>query len=115
MNNPNFVTLGGNPAAWDAEDALLVPGNRGEALCRLQESQSARGYRCAELVPTMYGWGVRAGSGLQGREIMLRSRGVSRDEAIAWGVAWANADPLNREFYARKSDLALDENKPYGV
>ena len=107
FNSEHFVTLGGNPGKWIAEMASLK--DRGQSLCDLQESQSERGFLPAELVKSVYGWGVRYASGLQGHGILIGSKGrarpLSRKEAIAWGVDWANTDPNNREFYARKSDL----------
>ena len=106
-NRDYFVTLGGNPDKWFAEMSHLK--DRGQSLCELQESQSERGYLPAELVKSMYGWTVRYASGLQGHGFLLSwrklGRIMSRAEAIAWGTAWANEDPDNREFYARKSDL----------
>lgn len=108
LNTEHFTVLAGNPAKWDAESAALP--DRGGSLVRLQVEQANRGYLSATLVESMYGWGVRYGSGLQGFGILLSGRGgVSRAEAIAWGTVWANKDPENREFYARKSDLAKSD------
>jgi hypothetical protein len=106
FNKDHFVTLGGNPDKWFAEMSGL---GLGQDLCALQESQSERGYRPAELVKSMYGWSVRYASGLQGFSLLLSGRKMgrkfSREEAIAWGKAWAAEDPDNREFYARRADL----------
>ena len=110
LNTEHFVTLGGNPTRWDAEMALLP--DRGTSLCELQESQSKRGYLPAVLVESIYGWGVRYASGLQGHGILLRSRDSSdksRANAIAWGKRWAEEDPDHREFYASKRDLEKED------
>ena len=112
FNTDHFVTLGGNPEKWFAEMSNLK--DRGHGLCALQESQSARGYLPAELVKSIFGWAVRYASGLQSRGILfgyrITGRKASREEAIAWGKAWAAQDSDNREFYARKSDLeGVDE------
>ena len=109
LNTEHFKTLAGNSAKWDEEMRNLP--DRGESLCRLQESQSARGYLPAMLVESIYGWGVRYASGLQDFGILVRSQdlGGSRAAAIAWGITWANDDPNHREFYARKSDLEKED------
>jgi len=102
LNTEHFVTLGGIPDKWDSE----MRERTGEcSLTELQESQSARGYRPAILVATVRGWSVRFASGLQGFSIIIRGRGESRAEVVKLGIDWANQDPYNREFYARKKDM----------
>ena len=105
FNNDQFLTLAGNREPWASEHAALPRGCGSDALCALQVAQSDRGYRPAELVRTIYGWSIRYASGLQGHDLLYRGRGLTRDAVVAWGVAWANADPTHREFYARRSDL----------
>ena len=103
MLNPAFITLAGEPNVWHAEMAALK--DRGDSLTALQESQSQRGYLPVRLYESIHGWYVRYASGLQGFNILLNSRGLSREKAIAWGKAWVEEDPKNRHFYALKADL----------
>ena len=109
LNTEHYVTLAGNPDKWDSEMRELRQPGTHCSLTELQESQSERGYIPAVLVESMLGWCVRYASGLQGFGLLLSSRKlgrkISREEAIAWGVQWANQDPNNREFYASKTDL----------
>lgn len=114
MLNAKFHTLlAGNPSKWDEETARLVRPGRYENtydsgdLCRVQVDQHRRGRRGAMLVKTYVGWSVRADSGLDDRQVLFSTptrEGLA--EAIAWGKAWANEDPENREFFARTADLA---------
>lgn len=98
-----FVTLAGDTAVWDAEmDALK---DKGGSLTDLQVSQSNRGYVPARLYQSIHGWYVRYASGLQGFDVLLDRRGLSRDEAIEWGKRWANESPKTRHFYSSKEDL----------
>lgn len=113
LNNEHFVLLAGNPGKWDDEIRARCKQNSGlfesEGLCKVQASQHARGRRSACLQRTMYGWSVRLDSGLDDRQILYGGRHSSVDRsqeaAIAFGIAWANEDPQNREFYAYKKDV----------
>jgi len=107
LNTEHFVLLAGDPSAWDEETRSRVAA--GESLCRVQEDQFARGFRSAVLVPTLYGWSVRSGTGLDGFHILVSARAGevngSLEQAMYWGKQWAEADPLRREFIASRADL----------
>lgn len=122
INHEAFVLLAGNPKKWDDEIRNGCKRSMGAKpdpnssdffdssdLCRLQVTQHARGRRSACLQRTMYGWSVRLDSGLDDRQILYGGRHSnvdrSQEAAIAFGVAWANEDPENREFYAYKKDV----------
>lgn len=110
LNTSHFTLLAGNPSKWDEETLRLCKPGRYEGtydsadLCKVQVDQHRRGRRSATPVKTMYGWTVRLASGLDERQILCKVE--TREEAIAWGKAWANEDPENREFYAAAKDLA---------
>lgn len=123
LNTEHFVRLAGHPVKFDQEmEELHVQLTEAKKngvknplndLCSLQVRQHAAGYRCAELVESIYGWYVRDGMGFSGWEI-LASVGMiggngSRNAAIAWGTKWANEDPEHREFYVRKAYLAKED------
>ncbi len=109
LNTEHFVLLAGNREKWDPE--MRQRATAGEAVYDIQLDQHDLGRRGAILVAGVYGWYVRATTSLQEPSILENTgiRGGSLDgsqaEAIAWGKAWAEADPTNREFVARKADL----------
>jgi len=117
LNNNAFVVLAGNPSKWDEEiRTRCAPGGvsgtfKSEDLCSMQIDQHHRGRRSAELVTTIYGYSVRMASGIDGRAILFGGRSlgrkVSREEAIEFGKKWANESLETREFYARKTDMAV--------
>lgn len=83
-------------------EARLNPGALGydsEALCRLQESQSRRGYVEAHIVKSMYGYSVRYASGLQNFGL-IRSARDAADKSLAAAEQfcrdWVAADPAHR-------------------
>jgi hypothetical protein len=113
LNNEGFVLLAGNPSKWDDEIRARCE-KRGsffesESLCKLQAAQHAKGRRSARLQRTIYGWSVRLDSGLDDRQILyghrLGNKDLSREAAVAFGIAWANEDPEKREFYAYRDDM----------
>lgn len=110
LNTTAFTLLAGNPSKWDEETATRCKPGRyagtydSEDLCKVQVDQHQRGRRSAALVKTLYGWTVRLASGLDERQILCKVE--TREQAIAWGTAWANEDPEKREFYAHTGDLA---------
>jgi hypothetical protein len=76
----------------------------------LQVRQHDRGRRSAVLVKTLrFGWAVCHASNLDNCAVIFSGKDMGREipqeEAIAFGVAWANEDPKNREFFARKVDI----------
>lgn len=117
LNSDHFVLLGGNPQAWDDEIQRRVKASEtrlgcfdSESLCAVQVDQHARGRRSAVLTSTIYGWSVRLASGLDQNQLLFSyrttgRRGITREEAIAWGRAWAAEDPTHREFYASRNDV----------
>jgi hypothetical protein len=104
LNKDAFELLAGEPDFWD--DELRTLCDEGVDLVKVQVDQHARGRRSAELTKTIHGWSVRAASGLDDFRLLFGSRiaghEVSREEAVAWGTAWANADPTKKEFYVRR-------------
>jgi hypothetical protein len=112
VNTAHFTLLAGNPSKWDEETRrLCTPGRYADTydspgLIKVQVDQHRRGRRGAILTKTFKGWSVRASSGLDAHQVLfVTETREGRDQAIAWGVAWANQDPDNREFIARKDDL----------
>lgn len=101
LNTEHFVLLGGNPQKWD--DEVRIRNAAGEDLGSIQEDQHARGRRTAVLTESVKGWYVRAGSDLDDIQVLMREDGTTKAEAIAWGCAWANKDPENREFITRRT------------
>jgi hypothetical protein len=103
LNTEHFILLAGDPTQWDEEIAKA-----GTKLVEVQVDQHRRGRRSAELVKGMYGFYVRAGTGLDNPAILANTK--ERDgeldgsalAALNWGRAWAEADPKNREFYVRR-------------
>lgn len=122
INTSAFYLLAGKPEAWDNEiKEKCRPGCyentfNSEDLCTIQVQQYARGRRSIQLCESIYGWYLRSSSGLDGNEVIARvaSRGGilsgSIEDAIKWGINWANAAPEKREFFASKSDI--DKNIP---
>lgn len=105
MRNNSFTCIAGNPTAKDEEMNRRI--DAGEQLVDLQIEMHRRGFRSAKLTKSMYGWSVRAGSGLDNFELLYRAQNGdgSIEAAIAWGVAWAKRDPEHREFFALADDL----------
>jgi len=109
LNDKHFVLLAGNPTKWDNEirEKVSKVGDCFESnnLCNLQVNQFARGRLSANLIRSMYGWTVRYASGLQDFAIIHSSRKFNIQEALEFGIKWANEDPENREFYVSKMDI----------
>jgi hypothetical protein len=109
MNTTHFMVLAGDPASWDEETRRLCRSGiyentyNSEDLCKVQVDQFFRGRRSATIVETIYGWSVRSDSNLDNRAIYL-SR-VTKEAAIKFGIAWANEDPKNREFYVSRQHV----------
>lgn len=76
-----YVTIAGDSAEWDSEIKERVR-ERGEALTTVQEDQHRRGRTDVTLVPTIHGWSLRYGSGLNGFGLIAGS--MTRDEAVAY-------------------------------
>jgi hypothetical protein len=87
----------------------LIPGRRdcfqSAPLCDLQYEQHQRGIRCAEIVKSIYGWTVRAGSGLDNFRLLAGSRDGtldgSHEAAVYYAKAWQARDPSNRYVFER--------------
>lgn len=99
LNTTSFLQIAGNSQKWDAE--MRETKN----LVQLQVDQSARGYRPAVLVYSLYGWTVRYASGLQENAILFKSGDFNSAKAVAWAKEWADQDPENREVYVSKFDI----------
>jgi hypothetical protein len=104
INTKDFVLLAGDPQAWDQEvqDRLA----EGDSLIEIQRDQYRRGRLIAVLVQAQDGWMVRGGSSHQvrvGEDFITPPNGrYTREKAIELGVAWAEKDPSNREFFSRR-------------
>ena len=113
LNTEAFVLLAGNPEKYDEECRRLKSGGAYGSLPKLQEVQHASGFRSAELQRSIYGWVIRSGSGLDGFSIMFTPDQGTVDkgfqEAYIWGVAWAQNDRDNREFYMRRDYFSSGE------
>ena len=112
LNMTDFELLAGDPRAWDYElTAARALGDR--SLIETQEDQHRRGRRTAQLVHGIYGWYVRAASSLDTPQVLANTqhRGGPLDgsyaAALAWGAAWACADPGNRELVVRRTEREL--------
>lgn len=111
INTKHFVLLAGNPQKWDDETKQQV--SCGVNICRVQEDQHARGFRSATIVKSIYGYGVRSTSGLDGFSILASTkdspkRGVldgTIEDAVRWGKEWVAQDPDNRELIARIAEV----------
>lgn len=110
INTKDFVLLAGEPGYWDAA-ALAVVDCGVLTLSEMQKNQYAAGRRSAQLVRGMYGWYVRLVTSFSDRQILANTSehggklDGSLEDALRWGRHWANCDPANREFFARRSDL----------
>jgi len=114
MLNEHFLVIAGNGGQHDAEVTELT--SQGVDLCRVQRIQHGRGRRTAELVRTIYGWSVRHGSGLNNFGIMRHS--CPFEDAVQFGINWANRDPDNREFFVRRSafsNMTEDDRRLIGA
>ncbi len=115
LNTSHYTVIAGNPAKWDEETLKRCrPGKvegtvASEDLCAVQVDQHNKGRRGAVLTRTIYGWSVRADSGLENFKLLAGK--MSRAEAIAWGTKWVAEDPDRREFYATNKDLALTDEE----
>ena len=116
LNTKYYTLLAGNPEAWDQETRDRcrpghVPGTyESEDLCRVQVEQHARGRRSATIFQTIFGWSVQYGSNLDGRATLFGGRSrpnTTKQEAIDFGIAWANEAPAYREFYVAKDHLPV--------
>ena len=70
------------------------------AQIRTQEILHAQGYRKAELVQSLFGWGVRATSGLDGFVWLASCRrgdvDGTHEDALRWAKDWVAGDPDHR-------------------
>lgn len=96
----------------DAERGRLVPRSshwsgcfQSEPLCAWQQDVHRRGFRDVELVESIYGWGVRSGSGIDNFALLASSRAHevdgSLEDAVRWAAAWCAQDPDHRYAWRR--------------
>lgn len=100
LNTKNFIKIAGNSEKWDNE--LRETKN----LVQTQVDQSARGFRPAKLVYSMYGWTVRYASGLQDGAILFKSGDYRPEKAVEWVKLWVAEKPDMREAYVSKFDVS---------
>ena len=104
LNTTQYIVLAGNPKPWDDATTRRVDG--GEDLTAIQEDQYAKGRLSMQLVHCGHGWGVRPASSLMlPYQIGDNNIRMLHLEAIKLGMEWAYEDEVNREFFARTSDL----------
>lgn len=73
-------------------------GFRSETLCQWQRSEAKLGIVEAEIVKSIYGYGLRYASGLNNFGIIARAQeiGGSLEDAIAFAKSWQAADASRR-------------------
>lgn len=109
---PIVVAGQGVEAALHAEREHLIPKSghwsgcyQSEPLCAWQRRCSERGFRDVELVQSIYGWSVRAGSGMDGFALLAGSRSGALDgtyeDAVRWATKWCADDPERRYAWRR--------------
>ncbi|MFA5387971.1 MAG: hypothetical protein WC322_06340 [Candidatus Paceibacterota bacterium] len=108
QNKEHFLLIAGEPDKWDTEIREQA-GSVG--LVALQNAQFMDGRRGAILQPIRGGkaWIVTHDSSLVGFAPLCGMGATDKGTAIRCGVDWAEADPLKREFYARKQDVTPAE------
>jgi len=104
LDTEHFTLLAGRSQGWDKE--VVRRTQAGESLIEVQKWQYAHGRLSMQLVECVHGWGVRSATSLmlpyQTGDNNIR---MSHLEAIKRGMEWAYEDEVNREFFARTSDL----------
>lgn len=109
LNKVVFQCLAGDPEEWDAEIERRCSGDDHESLVDVQVEQHGCGRREATLWENVYGWCVGYASNLDNRAVIKggkREPGLTKAEALAFGVKWANEDPTYRSFFVFKDDIA---------
>jgi hypothetical protein len=107
-------------AEQDSKSANVKPSSympgcwETESLVRWQAG-AGREWRSAQLVKSVYGWSVRATSGLDGFAILAGCRRGELDgtfaDALRWVESWVAQDPTSRYAYlgGLDSKAALEE------
>jgi hypothetical protein len=69
-----------------------------ESLCAFQSEMSRRGYIGAEIVKSIYGYGLRYSSGLQNFAIIAGARetGGTYEDAVRYATEWQQREPAQR-------------------
>ncbi|MFC1999130.1 hypothetical protein ACFLXE_00040 [Chloroflexota bacterium] len=115
LNREAFLLIAGDTSEWDRK--LQEAADSGSELVDVQKQQYRDGFRCAELLRSMYGWYVRSGTGLNDFVIMYIPTNHSQQgdkgfaEAVHWGRQWVSMDSENREFYVRRYTLELEADE----
>lgn len=105
-----MVIVAGEPLvdAMTAEQKATVAftgfGYDSEDLCALQRSRASKGIMGVELVRSIYGWSVRADSGLQDFALLAGKGQLDGmlEDATRWAKAWVEQDPSKRYAWYRK-------------
>ena len=110
MADMNFVA---GKEVWDglvAEKEATVSRNpqgfyASRELIALQSRQHTLGYRGVQLVESLYGWTVRADSGLDSFNLLAGARSGALDgtweSAVMWAQAWCRELPTHRYAWYR--------------
>ena len=119
---PSFYLLVGEQARRDETAHMLasvrpstfMPGaSDSQSLSRWQET-AGRQWSSVEVQRSIYGWCVRASSGLDGFQLLActKERGGRLDgtfeNALEWATEWCAQDPTHRYAYVREFDLSSE-------
>ena len=86
----------------------LTGRRRDDMLCDMQRRQFAAGLTEFKLSTNIYGWCVEKTTNLGGGAHAQTRRGLTKAEAISWGIEWAKADPARRYFTIYTSYLPAE-------
>jgi len=91
-------TVAEREAQVRAVGGYLTPRQRDDMLCGMQVRHHRMGLCEFALSTNIYGWSVNKTTNLGGGRAAQTRRGMTKSEAIAWGIQWAKADPNRRYF-----------------
>jgi hypothetical protein len=109
LDPAHFTIVAGHEAvaaSRASQDRHVVDG--GESLVRWQEQEGSR-WIGAEIVKSIYGYGLRYASGLQGFAVIFghHDRGYdgTYETAVRYAQWWVDLDPEHRYVFVRNSAL----------
>ncbi len=118
MDPQHFIIVAGQEAHDRWNEDLQARLAKGQDLCRIQEEQYACGLVTVEICPSLHGWSVRYGSGLQGFDLLASPRrgqlDGSRSDAIQFATEWVAKSPTERYAWMRRTHEKTDERHPFG-
>ena len=115
MSPEHFLIVAGQDAHDQWEKKMQEGLAQGQPLTTLQEKQAQEGLIFVEICPTLYGWSVRYGSGLQNFDVLASARKGTLDgtkkDALRFATEWVAQDPQNRYAFLRKAYENLDDQQ----